>query len=297
MVKFTKGRVALAAAATVAAVVTPAAWAAQISIGPSGTFSTDFNSLPATTGSGTGVGAITPAPLATTTGAQADIPGGSGFVATRVAGTTGNPPVATSTALPFLVDDGTQNSGGIRSFGVVNNADRALGTLASGSNTPAFGAEFVNNTGSIITGFNLAFSAEQFRSASSTTATAGVPNNVVFAFGTSGSVGTATSGGFLTDADLIADPLGDLVSTTSGTTSATVTNNPPISTPRLVSVAGLSVAPGESIFIRFTDFNDPANDAGIGIDDLSFSAVTVPEPASLGLIGAAGLLALRRRRK
>lgn len=88
---------------------------------------------------------------------------------------------------------------------------------------------------------------EQYRSASHSASIltpfhTGVPNTVAFAYGTSGAVGTATSESYLVDPDLIRLPVGDLISTASGTTSATVTNDPPLSTPRAFAVTGLMLA-------------------------------------------------------
>jgi hypothetical protein len=53
--------------------------------------------------------------------------------------------------------------------------------------------------------------------------------------------------------------------------------------------------PNQVSFELFLD-QEAGNFAG-SIDSLSIGATTVPEPASLGMIGAAGLLLLRRRRK
>ena len=44
------------------------------------------------------------------------------------------------------------------------------------------------------------------------------------------------------------------------------------------TISGLTWAPGDSLFIRWNDFNDAGNDAGVAIDNLSMIA-TVPEPS------------------
>lgn len=62
------------------------------------------------------------------------------------------------------------------------------------------------------------------------------------------------------------------------------------------TVTGLSWAPGTDLWIRWFDANSAGEDQGLGIDDLSFTAI--PEPASLALLtlGGALLLGSRRRR-
>jgi hypothetical protein len=48
--------------------------------------------------------------------------------------------------------------------------------------------------------------------------------------------------------------------------------------------------------LRWTDVSNPGNDHGLAIDELSFSASVIPEPASssLLLVGLAGLTGRRR---
>jgi hypothetical protein len=57
------------------------------------------------------------------------------------------------------------------------------------------------------------------------------------------------------------------------------------------------VPAGASLFIRWTDFNDAGNDAGLAIDQLQMNFTPVPEPGTLALValGAMGLMARRRR--
>ena len=56
------------------------------------------------------------------------------------------------------------------------------------------------------------------------------------------------------------------------------------------TITGLNWAPGDSLFIRWNDFNDAGNDAGVAIDNLSMVA-TIPEP-SCGLLLGLGFAAL-----
>lgn len=215
-------------------------------------------------------------PFSSTIGVQANVPG----IAWQGAKTAGTG----ASAMPYTTDTGTGNSGGIFNYGIAaGNSDRALGSLASGSNTPAFGTSFVNNTGAAITEFTINFNSEQYRS--STTS----QNFLTFAWGTSAAV---SGSDFLTSAGMTNLAAGDVIGDNAVTTQGAL--NPPSLRSYSVTVSGLNVAPGASIFIRWTDFNDIGNDAGLAIDDLSFSAI--PTPGATALLGLAGLAGLRRRR-
>jgi hypothetical protein len=64
------------------------------------------------------------------------------------------------------------------------------------------------------------------------------------------------------------------------------------------TIPGLQLDPGVRIMIRFTDVNDFGNDHTLAIDDFSFSAEAVPEPATLCIFASAiGAAAFRQRRK
>ncbi|QYU66890.1 PEP-CTERM sorting domain-containing protein [Leptolyngbya sp. 15MV] len=186
--------------------------------------------------------------------------------------------------MPFAVDAGSNISGGIFSYGAVGSSERALGSLASGSNVPAFGVWIQNSAAFSITEFTVSFDAEAWRSSTSQV------NTLAFAWGTSG--GTITSANFLSDATLTAFAAGDIVG------PAPVTSNGPLNPPTVTSVSftvtGLNVAPGESIFLRWQDVNETGNDAGLAIDNFNFSAV--PTPGTMALLGMGGLVAARRRR-
>ncbi len=217
--------------------------------------------------------------LSDTAGTHAALPN-TGWEATRIAGSS-------SSALPYISDDGSSNSGSIRNASIGASSDHALGAISSGSNTPAFGVAFTNNTGSTITGFTLVFDAEQYRTSTST------QNVLSFAYGVTG--GGATLGDYLSAASgMTALAAGDITGT------APVSSNGQgytlLGADQTVTVTGLNVAAGQSIFLRWQDFNDVGNDAVLAIDNVRFTAV--PTPASAALLGLGGLVggAARRRR-
>ena len=62
-----------------------------------------------------------------------------------------------------------------------------------------------------------------------------------------------------------------------------------------VTVSGINWLPGTDLWLRWADMNDPNNDHGLAIDDVSFFAV-VPEPGCGAFVAAAlAVLCWRRR--
>lgn len=229
----------------------------------------DFNSLASAT-----------SPFSATVGTQAAIPGLSTWRGAKIAGSG-------ATAMPWVTDDGTSNTGGLRNSGATSASDRALGSLGSGSNTPAFGVEIVNNAANAIDSFVLTFSGEQYRSSTS------IANVLTFAYGFSG--GTATSSNFLSSASLTNDATGNVLG------QAAVASNGIISPAAnlgsyTVTISNINVPVGGSIFFRWQDVDNTGSDASLAIDDLRFTATTVPTPGSAALLALGGLLAVRRRR-
>jgi hypothetical protein len=93
----------------------------------------------------------------------------------------------------------------------------------------------------------------------------------------------------------------DFLSPTTGATAATLDGNAAanrtVFTP--MTLTGVTLNPGDSIFIRWLDIDDSGNDHGLAVDDFSFSASVVPEPSAAALMGLAsfGLICWRRIRR
>lgn len=211
---------------------------------------------------------------------------GSGFDAAKIAGSG-------STNTSMFADNGTRASGAIYFFGNASgsmpssvNSETALGSIASGTNTMAFGFQLINGTAFPIDSVTIRFTQENWRSSTST-------QNVLEASYSTAS--TATT--YLTDAGFIDLNGLDLIGPAPVASNGALDGNDPANqVARLETISGLFIAPGDSLFVRWVDFNDVGNDAGLAIDNLNIVAtLVVPEPASLGLIAAAGLVALRRR--
>lgn len=191
----------------------------------------------------------------------------------------------------YATGTGSSNTGNTYSFGAAGSTERALGGLRSGSLNPTFGIQFTNMLGRTITALNISFVGEQYRLGASGRGA----DRLAFEFST-----TATN---LLGTGFTALTLLDFSSpTTTGTVGALDGNA--AANQRAISgtIAGLELLQGQSIFLRFTDFDVNLADDGLGIDNFRAEAVTlgaVPEPstwmmliAGFGFIGAA----LRGRR-
>ena len=172
----------------------------------------------------------------------------------------------------LTANDGSSISGGVFSHGTTGASDRALGLNASGSSVFAFGAAFKNDTGVTIESFTLVFSAENWRGA--TTA-----SKLTFGYGKLG--GDITGGNFLSatgtgvTALASADITGDLL------TNIALDGN---TVKKSVNITlTISVAPGETLFLRWRDFDDAGGDAALAIDDFSLTAnaTVITTPPSL----------------
>jgi hypothetical protein len=67
-------------------------------------------------------------------------------------------------------------------------------------------------------------------------------------------------------------------------------------------VGGIVTTPwaaGDTLWVRWIEKNDPGNDHGLAIDNLSFSVSAVPEPQTYALFiaGIAALTFVARRRR
>lgn len=223
---------------------------AQISYAtPASTYSQDFD------------GILSPVPANNTVQSTPALPTGWGFAE---AGANAN--------TSYRVHNGSGTTGDTYLYGATSSAERALGAFASGSLTSQFGATFVNNTGVTLNEFTLSYTGEQWRDGRSAQA---VQNTLTFDHAidaTSLTVGTYIP---VTQLDLPA-PIGG-PNPQTGTDVALDGNDPANQLNISFTVTGLSWAPGSTLWIRWTDINDPGNDDGLAIDDLSFSAnVTVP---------------------
>jgi hypothetical protein len=170
----------------------------------------------------------------------------------------------------ILAGTGSSSTGGLYSFGAAGAkpaSDRALGSLASSGNGYAYGVRFTNDTPFMVSNLTVNYTGEQWRNANTAT------NTLAFSYQISSSP--------LTNADannsqtwIAVAALNFNSPNTNG--GAAVDGN--IATNRVVFtnvfLDGVTVAPGQEIFLRWRDVDDTGNDAGIAVDDLTVSFST-----------------------
>lgn len=194
----------------------------------------------------------------------------------------------------YAAGTGSSGTGSFYSFGAAGSGERALGGVGSGGTyfgSPANGAVagwiavgFINNTGQTLKQFSVSYAGEQWRDGGAAAA-----QTMRFEYGWGGSfttvgVWTAPGGDF--------DWASPVVSGSAGAVDGNSTGRVP---GRGGLVGGLSWGPGETLWLRWVEVNDPGNDHGLAIDDFNF--VAVPEPAGLAVWTGLGitLLAVARR--
>lgn len=243
------------------------------------TYSQNFdNVFPTTTVSGA---------FSTTAGVQAAIPGTSGWDGCKVSGSSSG---TTTTTSDFGVDTGSTNTARVYSYGASGSTERALGSLASGSNEPAFGVAITNNTGAALSKVDISFVREQWRS--STTE----QNILTFAWGISS--GSVTSSNYLTSSSMTAFSTLNVVGMAAVASNGALDGN---ATANKANVSGTitfstPLAVGQTLFLRWQDYNNGGSDAGLAIDNFSANFTAVPEPASMALLALGGLMLAARRR-
>ncbi len=150
---------------------------------------------------------------------------------------------------------GSANGGNTYSLGLLNNSDRALGGLQSGSVNPSWGAIFRNSTGSNITSIDVAYKAETWR-----VGTNNRKDSITFQYNLTGT--DITTGTWVTVSGLgYANPgrtanSGGLVSDSSNVS---------------FTITGLNISSGTTFAIRFLDYDATSSDDAIGVDNFSFT--------------------------
>ncbi len=190
----------------------------------------------------------------------------TGWFATKITGSAG--------ATGLVAGDGSSTSGALYNFGTTADTNRSLGGQSSGSITPAFGALIYNDTGETLNSVWINFTGKFWRSSTSVT------NVLVFGYGKVDGTNVNT-GNFLTSSNGVsplaaANVVGPAPVATNGPLDG---NN--ITNQILISNVAIPVqlAPGETMFVRWQDFDNSGSDAGLAIDDLNLTASTnAPAP-------------------
>jgi uncharacterized repeat protein (TIGR01451 family) len=198
-----------------------------------------------------------------------------GWVGFKVSGTS---TLAIGASSVPVVGSGGANSGAVYNLGESESADRALGLLASGSFTGAFGVTLVNQTASVLdsTQVKIGFTTEQWRTSSQAPL-----ERLVFEWRLGGEMRGVTGGaldrsGWTTVADF------DIVEIDTGTVNAAANGNDPafrvvISPAALTGLTGWQ--PGQVLHLRWIDTDNTGSDAVLAIDDFVVVTEGIPEVA------------------
>ncbi len=170
---------------------------------------------------------------------------------------------AASGTASYRVDNGSSSTGATYSYGSTGATDRALGSLSSGTpGTIYYGARFKNNGTSNIVGFTVSYTGEQWRNGGPSPAAA-QSNTMDYQIGaTSISAGTWTNVPGLT-----------FTSPVFSTTAATLDGNATANRTAISSAISTTVTPGQEVWIRMVDINDPSSDHALAMDDLTVTAI------------------------
>lgn len=196
----------------------------------------------------------------------------------------------------YRVAYGENNSGWIYSFGVagVNPiTDRAFGSISSGTPaTNAWGLRIKNDTADVVGDVTISYTGEQWRNGGNTAV-----QTMQFTYQTSASPITDPRPG---DESLWTPfPALSFLTPTVGSTATPLDGNDSANRTVFSNVLlpGVILNPGEELFLRWYDINDPGSDHGFGVDDLRVSFSIVPEPGTMALAGLGMLVLLICRRR
>jgi trimeric autotransporter adhesin len=189
------------------------------------------------------------------------------------------------TALTLGITHGTTTSGGLYNVGASGDADRALGSLATGTVWPRFGVQFQNVSDEVYTDIQLGGVMEQWRR------------------GGDASVIEVTEFEYSFDARDIDDgeaiwlrlPGMDLVERLVDSTSAGAVNGNDPENQLVISglIGDAQWLPNGRFTLRWTDFDHPGSDGLYALDNFTLTAV--PEPSTYALLGLGAIAWLARR--
>ena len=236
------------------------------------------------------------APNATYNWTDNAMPGMTGWYASR-AFNSGTSSALGPYAYPSVrVGDGAQTSGWLYSFGIAGTSpleERSLGSISSGTpKTNVFGLRLQNDTATALDTVTISYTGEQWRNGGNTAV-----QKLAFSYQVSGSAFTSPIG--VGDAGWTSFSSLDFNSPITGASAAALDGNAGANRTLFTGIVltGVTVNPGEEIFLRWLDIDDSGNDHGLAVDDFSVRfSVAVPEPAVGSLLGLAALGLLMRLR-
>ncbi|MBW0176350.1 T9SS type A sorting domain-containing protein [Sediminibacterium sp.] len=161
----------------------------------------------------------------------------------------------------FSVSTGSATGSGVYSYGASGNANRSLGSLASGTGVYGFGLILKNETGLILNRIQIRFLATQWRKGGS-----GNKNTWRFGYQQGDTVRPATD-------TSIKDSRFDFGSIHSSTGATTLNGHQPANQVWIEdSINTIFWLPGQELLLQWTDFDETGSDDAMAIDDFSFKA-------------------------
>ena len=175
-------------------------------------------------------------------------------------------------------DNGSMSQANIYSYGLTGNNNRALGLLASGGNTPIFGAEFQNASGGAINRLNISYTGEEWR-----LGVAGQANTLMFQYSLNASGVGDTKASWI-NVPSLSFTTPNLVG--AGAHNGTLAAN---ETQIASTISFLNIPKGATFWVRWQEPKPASPGDGLAVDNFSLSAV--PETSTaLAAFGALGLV-------
>jgi predicted extracellular nuclease len=161
----------------------------------------------------------------------------------------------------YTAGTGSSNAGDTYSFGTSGSPERAFGSLLSGTLIPLIGAAFTNDTGQTISSLDIGYTGEQWRLGQSDRGA----DRLDFEYNLTATSLTTASGWVDVNVLDFSSPV------TVGTVGARDGNAAGNRTAVAGTIDGLSIAPGQTFWIRWADFNVTGADDGLAVDDFSLT--------------------------
>ena len=196
--------------------------------------------------------------------------------------------IGTAANSSYAAGTGSSTTGNTYSFGDASSSDRAFGTLQSGSLVSTIGASFTNGSATSIASLQIGYEGEQWRSGESD----GRLDQLDFQYSVNA---TAFNNGTWLDLNAL-----DFVSPFTTSTGALNGNLSANRTLLNSTINDLNLGVGQTLWIRWSDFDASGSDDGLAIANFSLTAqfAAGPEPSSVVFIIASGLCtALYKKRR
>jgi predicted extracellular nuclease len=162
----------------------------------------------------------------------------------------------------YAVDTGSSNTGDAYSYGAAGDAERAFGSLRSGTLVPVYGVAFTNNTGATITSLRVGYTGEQWRIGNTLAAR---EDRLDFQYSLDAS---SLATGTWQDADTL-----DFINPIQTATLVGALNGNSAQNRRALdaTISGLSIPNGATFWVRWNDADGTGADDGMAVDDFSLT--------------------------